>query len=267
MSFTLVFNGSVPANYEKYSGASVFEPYALDIIERIKNDEIKNVLEIACGTGRVTSHLSKLIPEGEVLYATDISADMIAIAKTIVTDNKVKWQLADAHHLPFDNSAFDHVVCQFGVMFFQDKPKAFAEVCRVLQPGGKFIFNSWDAIEHNSRSALIKRVLEDFFDNVPDSLTKAVHSFADKNQIRALLKEAGFKDSTIITVQKLSAYHSVDDIIGAVTTGSLITTFLSEKTLQQQENFKQVLKNELVAAYGEKNIKTPMQALVCEALK
>lgn len=119
MSVTLVFNGSVPANYEKYSGASVFEPYALDIIERIKNDEIKNVLEIACGTGRVTSHLTKLIPEGEVLYATDISADMIAIAKTIVTDNKVKWQLADAHDLPFDNSAFDHVVCQFGVMFFR----------------------------------------------------------------------------------------------------------------------------------------------------
>ena len=45
--------------------------------------------------------------------------------------------------------SFDVVVCQFGAMFFPDKPRAFSEARRVLRPGGTFIFNVWDTIEHN----------------------------------------------------------------------------------------------------------------------
>ena len=51
--------------------------------------------------------------------------------------------------LPFADASFDAVVCQFGVMFFPDKPKAFAETRRVLRPGGAFLFNAWDRIGEN----------------------------------------------------------------------------------------------------------------------
>ena len=40
---------------------------------------------------------------------------------------RVTWRQADAQTLPFPDGMFDAVVCQFGVMFFPDKPRAFAE--------------------------------------------------------------------------------------------------------------------------------------------
>ena len=51
--------------------------------------------------------------------------------------------------LPFEDGSFDAVVCQFGVMFFPDRPRAFAEARRVLRPGGSLIFSTWDRIEEN----------------------------------------------------------------------------------------------------------------------
>jgi ubiquinone/menaquinone biosynthesis C-methylase UbiE len=43
------------------------------------------------------------------------------------TSRPVQWQQADALQLPFDDGRFELVVCQFGAMFFPDKPRAFAE--------------------------------------------------------------------------------------------------------------------------------------------
>ena len=61
MSSVAAFAGSVPANYERYLGPILFEPYALDLKDRLKGEQLKDVLELACGTGRVTKHLVELI--------------------------------------------------------------------------------------------------------------------------------------------------------------------------------------------------------------
>ena len=63
----------------------------------------------------------------------------------------MRWQL------PFTDAAFDAVVCQFGVMFFPDRAKAFAEARRVLRPGGVFLFNAWDRIEENEFADTVTR--------------------------------------------------------------------------------------------------------------
>ena len=55
----------------------------------------------------------------------------------------------------FVSGAFDRVVCQFGVMFYPDKDRGYAEACRVLRPGGRFVFNVWDSLDHNPLCALI----------------------------------------------------------------------------------------------------------------
>jgi SAM-dependent methyltransferase len=62
--------------------------------------------------------------------------------------------------LPFPDGAFDAVVCQFGVMFFPEKSKAFSEARRVLRPGGVFVFNVWDRIEDNEFADTVTTALD-----------------------------------------------------------------------------------------------------------
>ena len=65
------FGGSVPEYYDNFLGPALFEPYAIDLVSRISSDKTNAVLELACGTGRVTHHLRKHFPAHVKKIATD----------------------------------------------------------------------------------------------------------------------------------------------------------------------------------------------------
>src|ERR1700754_4401231 len=102
-----LFNSSVAPHYDKYQGPIFFEPYAIEISRRIDPTSVKTALEIACGTGRVTRHLRKTLSPAAKLIATDISADMMNVAKEILGDVNIEWQTVDAQQLPFDDNSID----------------------------------------------------------------------------------------------------------------------------------------------------------------
>ncbi len=266
MSTPGFFEGSVPASYEKYSGPVLFEPFALDIVERIKNDRIENILELACGTGRVTRHLIKLVPPGGKLVASDISKDMMEVARSMIQDEKLEWQVVDAHKLPFASGSFDHVVCQFGMMFFQDKLLALTETNRVLQKGGTFIFNTWDSVESNPRAVLIRQVLHKFFDDAPAELTDLPHAMQDREKLKQLLESAGFKNIQISTVTKISYQHP-DDTVNGFSKGSMISAFLAGKDPAIVNSLKEELKIKLTEAFGNNDMRFPLRALVTSCNK
>jgi SAM-dependent methyltransferase len=81
MASAAAYSGSVPANYEEYLGPLLFEPYAIDLVKRLPGN-LNQVLEIACGTGRVTRHLVALLQPNGSLSATDLNPDMISVART-----------------------------------------------------------------------------------------------------------------------------------------------------------------------------------------
>ena len=140
MANSISFSGTIPEVYDQYLGPLLFEPFAKDLTERIKNRKISSVLELACGTGRVTKYLSKLLPDAKI-YATDINPDMLVVAKKKVTAENIEWKQTDMQEIPFEDSKFDLVVCQFGIMFVPDKPKAYKEIFRVLKTGAVLLFN------------------------------------------------------------------------------------------------------------------------------
>jgi ubiquinone/menaquinone biosynthesis C-methylase UbiE len=266
MASIALFAGAIPANYDKYLGPILFEPYAVDLIDRLKNDKVEHVLELACGTGRVTKHLVDLIPDDGSLIATDLNPGMHEIAQSKIKNEKILWQIADAQDLPFYNGQFDHVICQFGVMFFPDKEKSFKEVHRVLQPGGKYIFNTWESVEKNPRiDTMWKIIYEVFGKESPDFLQKGPHSFYDKNEIEQLLLNAGFKNIRIDTVAKTPKYNQPDDLIKGFADGSPLSNYLREKDEEVQMQFRKRLQEEL----NEQDIvfgnTVPSLALVIEA--
>jgi ubiquinone/menaquinone biosynthesis C-methylase UbiE len=268
MATISLFAGSVPANYDKYLGPILFEPYALDLVERLQGDDLNHVLELACGTGRVTKHLAQLIPESGTLVATDLNADMIEIAKTKVDRDNVQWMLADAQNLMFENEQFDHVVCQFGVMFFPDKEKSFAEAHRVLKRGGKFLFNTWESVEKNPRIDVMWKVIYEVFENgAPDFLQKGPHSFYDQEKIKQFLRNAGFSNIKVETVEKNPSYTEPGDLIKGFADGSPLRNYLQEKGEEAQAAFRKRLQEELSRQDEIYGNTVPSLALVVEAVK
>ena len=267
MSSVTAFAGSVPQNYETYLGPLFFEPYALDLVERIQNTGLENILEIACGTGRVTKHLASKLSPTTALIATDLNKDMLRVAESIVTSKNIKWQVADAHELPFEGDTFDLVICQYGVMFFQDKPKALREINRVLKPGGNFIFNTWNELQYNALSQMAQTVLEEVYPNDPPRfLEKGPYSFYNQEPIKALLTEAGFSNISIELVAKTGLAATPEDAVNGILDGTPNFGYIAERDIPPSIA-KEKLKTLLTYHYGSKNLQLPMQAFVVEAKK
>jgi ubiquinone/menaquinone biosynthesis C-methylase UbiE len=146
-SKAVAYTGAIPKLYETILGPVYFEPYAIETAKKVATLQPRQVLETACGTGRVTNQLQKQLAADTSITATDISPDMLGIAiEKLSTLRNVSFQIADALNLPFADNSFDVVVCQFGAMFFTDKKKGFSEASRVLKKNGKFIFVVWDKL-------------------------------------------------------------------------------------------------------------------------
>lgn len=206
----LSFAGSIPQLYEQYMVPLIFEPYAADLARRVALRQPERVLEIAAGTGVVTRQLANLLAPTALIVASDLNPPMLAHAAAVGTSRPVDWRQADAMQLPFPDASFDVVACQFGVMFFADKPKAFSEARRVLRPGGAFIFNVWDGIEHNEFADTVTQALAARFpDNPPRFMARTPHGYHDPAAIAQDLALGGFDRSfELITVAERSRASS-----------------------------------------------------------
>src|SRR5438034_5026174 len=196
-----IFAGSIPKLYESYLVPLIFEPYARDLAERLAATSPTRVLEVAAGTGAVTRAMVSALPDDVSIVATDLNQGMLDQAQAIGTSRAVDWRQADAMDLPFEAGAFDAVVCQFGVMFFPDKAKAYAEARRVLRPGGLYLFNVWDRLEENEFAHTVTTSLESLFpDDPPRFLARIPHGYYERRRIEQDLTSGGFVASPTFTV-------------------------------------------------------------------
>ncbi len=207
-----IFAGSIPALYDQYLGPLIFEPYADDLAMRLSGLSEGRILETAAGSGIVTRALLRSLPDGVSIVATDLNQPMLDHAAAQTARPNVSWHRVDAQGLPYQDGLFDVVVCQFGVMFFPDKQKAYREARRVLKEGGRFIFNAWDRIAENEFADVATAALADVFpDNPPLFLARTPHGYHDKEMILDELRSAGFTDISLDTVTRRSVAASCRD--------------------------------------------------------
>lgn len=205
-----VFAGSIPKLYDEYLVPLIFEPYAADLVNRLRSRPLSNLLEVAAGTGVVTRALASRLPETVAIVATDLNQAMLDYASSKGTSRTVEWRQADALELPFADEAFDAVICQFGVMFFPDKARAFREARRVLRPGGILIFSVWDRIAENEFADVVTTALEEVFpEDPPRFLERTPHGYYDRKIIERDLASGGFgKPAQMETVAARSRARS-----------------------------------------------------------
>ena len=198
MSDDRTFAGSIPQVYEQLLVPLIFQPYADDLARRLQAMRPARVLELAAGTGVVTRALASTLPAAARIVATDLNQAMLDEAARHPIAREVQWRQAEAQALPFPDASFDAVVCQFGVMFFPDRTAAYAEARRVLAPGGRFLFNCWDAIEHNEFAAEVTRTLARCFPHASlRFLARTPHGYHDAARIAEDVAVAGFDAPSI----------------------------------------------------------------------
>jgi ubiquinone/menaquinone biosynthesis C-methylase UbiE len=98
-------------------------------------------LELGCGTGFFTLNLklAGVIAEGHV---SDLSPGMVEVAQrnARALGFEVEGRVADAERLPYDDETFDIVIGHAVLHHIPDLDACFAEILRVLKPGGRFVF-------------------------------------------------------------------------------------------------------------------------------
>jgi SAM-dependent methyltransferase len=98
------------------------------------------VLDIGCGIGGPARYLAATF--GCQVIGVDLSSSFVDAATYLtascVLSDRVTFQVGDARHLPFEDSAFDALFLQHSAMNIEDRPSLYAEVHPVLAPGGRF---------------------------------------------------------------------------------------------------------------------------------
>jgi SAM-dependent methyltransferase len=263
-----VFAGPIPAVYDKYLVPLIFEPYAIDLAARLAKRSVTNLLELAAGTGVVTRRLALELPASVSITATDLNQPMLDIAASIGTSRQVAWRQCDALQIPFADARFDVVVCQFGVMFFPDKPRAFTEARRVLRPGGVFVFSVWDRIEENEFPMTVIEAMAMVFPGDPPRFTARVpHGYHDINVIKRDLVAGGFaREPEIETVAARSRAASARIAAIAFCQGTPLRTEIEARDASRLREATEIAEGALARRFGNNEVDGKIQAHLITAI-
>jgi SAM-dependent methyltransferase len=259
-----VFAGSIPKIYEQHLVPLIFEPYAADIAERLRRKPPARVLEVAAGTGVVTRAMAAALPQTAII-ATDLNQAMLDQAAAVGTPRGVEWKTADALQLPFADATFDAVVCQFGVMFFPDKARAFSEARRVLKPSGLYIFNVWDRLAENEFADEISAALGKVFpQDPPRFLARTPYGYHDPAAIGRDLAAGGFGASQVRALSARSRAASPEIPAIAYCQGTPLRGEIESRDATGLERATAAAASAIATRFGTGTVDAAIQALVVE---
>jgi len=261
------FTGEIPKRYDQYLGPFIFEPYAIDLASRINTENLESILEIACGTGRLTNHLIKKLSSNTKLIATDLNEDMLSFAQQKIDNSKVTFQVANAQELPFEDNIFDLLICQFGIMFFPEKLNALKEMARVLKPTGEILFSTWDKIENNPIIYSTSNTIASFFKTNPPEFLTVPFSMFDTQAIENLLQNAGFKNIAIEHIKMTGESPNAEDVTMGFVKGNPILQEIADRDATLPEKIIKAVKNNIIKNFGDKPTKSDLSAWVFSANK
>lgn len=124
-----------------------FETFAREALRLVAPPPGSRIVDIACGPGTLSVLAAQ---SGHQIEAIDFSHNMIERAAGRVARlgmSSIELRVADGQALPFADATFDAGFSMFGLMFFPDRAKGFAELRRVLKPGAKALVSSWHPLE------------------------------------------------------------------------------------------------------------------------
>jgi SAM-dependent methyltransferase len=170
-------------------------PVADVLIDRAKPRIGERVIDIGCGSGATTiAFAQKVGPSGHAV-GVDVSGPMLERARQSAPEGAaIDFVLADATIYPFPPASFDLLASRFGVMFFADPAKSFANMRRALRPSGRLAFACWREPRENP---WMMAPLQAVYKHVPKLPQQGPEdpgpfAFASEARVHRILNEAGF---------------------------------------------------------------------------
>lgn len=243
------FVGRIPEVYERLLVPLVFAEPARRLAAAVLERDPQDVLETAAGTGVLTR---ALVAGGAVsITATDLNEPMLRAAEELCPSERVRWEVADALALPAADASYDAVACQFGVMFFPDKVRGYAEARRVLRPGGSFHLNAWDRIEANPAWRVVSDALNDASPDVPLLfLRRMPYAYHDADLIAHHLEQAGFEETTVEPMTGTSVSDAATTA-AAICQGTPLRSEIEAHPVLDFARATELATDALVREYGE----------------
>jgi ubiquinone/menaquinone biosynthesis C-methylase UbiE len=180
------------------------------------------VLELAAGPGSLGATLANLAGPGGTVVLSDIAPGMVDVAKRRNQGRPtVTVEVLDAAAIDRPAGSFDVVVSRMGLMFVPDPRVAFAEMRRVLAPGGRLGALTWGSMEHNPWMTCVgmAAMMNGLVTAGPPVGPGGIFSLANPDEVRSLAEGAGFTDVTVEELPVMFRSESIETHVSRV--GSL----------------------------------------------
>jgi SAM-dependent methyltransferase len=221
--------------YEQYMVPSLFGPWIDDVLALATLKSGERVLDVACGTGAATRVAATRVRPGGSAAGLDIDPGMIEVARErsgSAEGPPIAWHVANALDMPFEDGAFDAVLCLQGVQFFPDRLAGFKEIRRVLTSSGRVAVSVWRTIDHCKGHAALAKVLERH--GIDAQPARRPFSLGEADELAMLGHRAGFAGIKVDAVVKVMRFESPGDFVRILAAGAPSTRHALAKVSESQ---------------------------------
>lgn len=197
--------------YERELVPAAFAESARELADAARVDRGHRVLDVACGTGVVARECSGRIGAEGSVVGIDISGEMLDVARR--TAPGIHWVEGDAAALPFPDSSFDRVLCQFALMFFSERTRSVAEMWRTLSDKGRLAVSVSGRLEDSPVNLGLAELVRRQVGEKGLTVVRSVYALGDTNDIEETFASAGVEEISVDTQWGLTRSPSVEAFV------------------------------------------------------
>lgn len=218
----------------------VFEQYAEEAIAASNLKPGAAVLDVACGPGTLGLMVARAA--GKV-HGIDFSESMLAVFRRKIQQTglgNIDLHCGDAQALPYADEMFDAAFSLFGLMFFPDRKKGFAEIHRTLKPGGSIAVTSWAPVDQSPAMQTMFGALRAIKPELPQP-QRSISTLENPDVFRQEMQDAGFRNVEIRSITKPFPVLSVPEFWETMVKGSAPIQMLKKNMGEAAWREKEIL--------------------------